>query len=116
MPGFNGKGPTGAGPMTGGAGGLCNLQRRNSAGGAFGSPFRGGRGRGRGTRNTYGVSSRPRPGRVNLTGFRNDSFDQPYGRDQEMVLLKEQAAALRQELKAIDRRLEDFESGERNID
>jgi hypothetical protein len=33
-----------------------------------------------------------------------------------MVLLKEQAAALRQELKAIDRRLEDFESGERNID
>ena len=115
MPGFDRKGPMGMGPMTGGARGMCSSRRRNPVGKNLGSQFRGGRGNPRGNRNT-GAPGRSWWQRLTPMGFQNDSFDQPYGRDQEMGYLKEQATALRQELKAIGRRLKDLESGERNTD
>ena len=111
MPGFDRSGPQGMGPMTGGARGLCNSRRRDPVGRDLGSQFRGGRGRPRGNRNMSGVPGRSGGRRLSPMGFQNDSFDAPYDRDQEMGFLKEQATALRQELKAIDRRLKDLESG-----
>ena len=116
MPGFDRKGPMGMGPMTGGVRGNCNPDGRPLSGGGLGLRFRGRRGNPRGNRNMSGAPGRPWWRRLSPMGFRNDSFDQPYGRDQEMGFLKEQATALRQELKAIDRRLKDLESGERTID
>ena len=49
-------------------------------------------------------------------GFRNDSLDTPYNREQEMGFLKEQANALRQELETIDNRLRELESNGRKSD
>ena len=53
MPGFNGSGPMGAGPMTGGARGYCNPAYAGNErpigygrGMAYGRGFRGGSGRG----------------------------------------------------------------------
>lgn len=51
MPGFNGRGPMGAGPMTGGARGFCN-----PAGAGQPRPFGRGMGLGRGFRGGYGSS------------------------------------------------------------
>jgi len=116
MPGFDRKGPMGMGPMTGGGRGNCNPDGRSPSGGGLGLRFRERRGSPRGNRNMSEAPGRSWWRRFSPMGFRNDSFDQPYGRDQEMGFLKEQATALRQELKAIDNRLREFESNEKKSD
>jgi len=121
MPGFDGTGPMGMGPMTGGGRGWCNPSApyaRPYFSGGFGPWFRGGRGRGRGYRHWYGATGLPgwmRFGPVGPLGYPGGYQwgyppVSPYTKEQETEFLKDQAAALKEELDAIDSRLRDLES------
>jgi hypothetical protein len=110
MPGFDGTGPMGMGPMTGGARGFCNPYGRPFARRGFRQWFGGGRGRGRGYRHMYWATGQPGWMRVGPAGYAGEPFAAPYTKDQEMDFLKDQAAALKEELDAIDSRLRDLES------
>jgi hypothetical protein len=117
MPGFDGTGPRGEGPMTGGARGYCNpgyagygpaYGRDYGPGwgrgyrGSFGGP-RMGRGRGYGRQGTFGRGYGPAYG---------PAYAGPYGmsREDEINMLKEQADIMKADLDAINRRMEDLES------
>jgi hypothetical protein len=113
MPGFDRTGPRGMGPMTGGARGRCNPYGRRASGrGFFGSWFGQGRGFGRGNRNMFrgaGFSDWSGYGPAGAWGMPDIA---PYGQDQDIDILKEQAAFLEKELKAVNRRLQKIESQE----
>ena len=117
MPGFNGTGPMGMGPRTGGGFGYCPpgsgpAPVRGSAGfygvGRGGYPRGGGRGfaygggRGRGWR-SFGPAAYP-PAYPPAGGY-------PYGypAGDEASFLKEQAEGLQAELDAVRRRLSELE-------
>lgn len=102
MPGYDGTGPRGIGPMTGGARGFCNPASRGYPAGngvgrgmAHGAGFRSGFGRGRG----YGRES----GR----GFYPGVFPPAYAGCQgsELDALKVQATALKHTLDELNRRI-----------
>lgn len=109
MPGFDGTGPRGQGPMTGGGFGPCNQRAgRGQYGGGRGMQRGMGRGRGGG----YGMSARrfsgwyagpPNP--AGRWGFQAPSSGE------EMEVLKEQAGALEEELKAIKSRIDELGAG-----
>ncbi len=121
MPGFDRTGPMGMGPMTGGGRGLCNPSvpyGRSYFSGGFRPWFGGGRSRGRGRRHWYRATGLPgwmRFGQVG-PGVYPGGYQwgyppvSPYTKEQETGLLKDQAAALKNELDAIDSRLRDLES------
>lgn len=102
MPGFDGTGPRGEGPMTGGVRGYCNpgFAGRRSAGfygvGRGGMPWGGGRGRayggGRGWGRAYGWGYVPQP----------DAED-------ERAYLADQLAALENEMREIKERLKELD-------
>lgn len=115
MPGFDGTGPMGMGPMTGGGWGRCNpygQYGRRFAWRDFGPRF--GWGRGRGYRHRYWATGLPGPMRYGPMGFWGfpwgDPFAAPYTKEQEKEILKDQTEALKQELDAIDSRLRELES------
>jgi len=102
MPGFDGTGPRGMGPMTGGGRGFCN-PRGIGAGSGRGYGMGYGRGRGmgygRGRGMPYGAPqawAAPYPARMT--------------REDEVEYLKSDADALRQELEQIENRLKELES------
>ena len=114
MPGLDGTGPWGMGPMTGRGLGWCNPY------GAFGRGWRG-RGRGRGLGFGRGF------GRGRGFGWRwfagtspygpyyppyNPSYEPPYQMrpEEEVNMLKENAEALREELNAIEKRIAELEA------
>ena len=111
MPGFDRTGPMGAGPMTGGARGLCNPATAGTvrAYGGYGygrglglrRGFRGGYGPGRGWGRGYGREYIGYPDAVGPV-FPVDSPD-------EIDMLKAQADSLKASLSAINRRLGDLE-------
>lgn len=72
MPGFDGTGPRGEGPMTGGARGPCNPASR-AVGGAYRAPYPGT------ARSFRGVPATSRP-RWGLRGFRGRGFRGGAGR------------------------------------
>ncbi len=90
MPGRNGTGPMGRGPMTGG--GFGNCAGRGGAG--FGG------GMGRGMRRMLQGGGR----------FGFNAPDQGYGQDAENRALVRENEALRSELDAIKKRLDDMET------
>ncbi|MDY6906302.1 MAG: DUF5320 family protein [Thermodesulfobacteriota bacterium] len=98
MPGFDRTGPMGGGPMTGGRRGLCFQANTGMSSGYVGDPslargFRGRRGPGRG----FGRG-----------GIFYPSVNAMAGQD-EVGMLKSQAAGLQQSLDAINQRLEEIE-------
>ena len=102
MPGFNRTGPLGEGPMTGGAKGLCN-----TAAGYFGNlPY----GAGFGLRS--GRGRRQRIGGRNMLRFRQEPERERFGVENETVYLKERAEILKEELTAINKRIEALEPKE----
>jgi hypothetical protein len=110
MPGFNGTGPQGMGPMTGGARGFCNpynqpFVRRDST---FRSGI--GRGRGRGFRNMFWATGVPGWARYDTGGYRGLPHYDQYSREQEIGFLKDQSTILKEELSSIDNRLRELES------
>ena len=97
MPGFDGTGPMGMGPMTGGGIGFCSPRGMGAAQGAYGFrrwagyPY-------------YGF--RPfSPGAV--------PFAPPMSRGQELDALKAQSEALTQQLSDMQRRIDELEKEEK---
>ena len=97
MPGFDGTGPRGMGPMTGGGRGFCapavGLGRPLAGAGMF---F--GRGGGRGWRNQYYATGLPRWQRWAAWGT-------PASTEDEKQALKSEADFLRSRLKVLEERL-----------
>ncbi len=91
MPGGDGTGPLGYGPMTGRGAGYC---AGYGAPGAFG-PLGRGRGRGRGLR--PGPVAYYGPGVAPLTG------------EQELQMLRDQAQQIQQSLEGVNRRISQLE-------
>ena len=113
MPRFDGTGPVGMGPMTGGARGPCNQYGRPRIHwGGFDSGSGWGQGRGRGYRHMYWATRLPRWMRFEPTGPRGSTFGAPYTREQEVQFLRNEAAALKEEMEAIGHRLRELESEE----
>ena len=117
MPGGDGTGPAGMGPMTGRAAGFCagypvpgymNPIPGRGWGGGFGRGWGGGRGFGRGRGRGFGW------GRGGMWGY---PYGAPYGNpyaqqmtpQQEADMLKEQAKAMQDEVKAINDRIGELE-------
>ncbi len=107
MPGFNGTGPQGMGPRTGGGRGFCTPGTANNYNtgtyfgiGRGGAPWGGGRGRG-----GYGHGHGPARFYAPYGAYVPDAG---LGARQEVVLLKNQAAAMAQELDQIRRRIDDL--------
>lgn len=124
MPGFNGTGPMGAGPMTGGARGYCNPAGAGYApaygrgygngpgygrGRGFGAGFGAGVGRGRGYGRGFGWRS-PYPARD--AGY-GPSYGAPYQMDpsEEMNMLRTEAESMKRGLDEINRRIEELGKG-----
>ena len=106
MPGGNGTGPLGEGPMTGRGAGYCTgFSQPGSMNGMVG---RGGRGR-RNRNFQFGQTGWLRPANWS-TGFRPSPV-QNISRDQELDILKNQAGIMQNSLKEINSRITEMESG-----
>jgi hypothetical protein len=86
MPGFDGTGPMGAGPMTGGARGFCNPAAAGYGGWSA---------RSFGYGPTYG-----------------SPYVNPYGTrpEDELQVLREEAEAIKRDLEGINKRMQELES------
>ncbi|MBC2716331.1 MAG: DUF5320 domain-containing protein [Desulfobacteraceae bacterium] len=105
MPGFDGSGPMGGGPMTGGARGYCNPSYAG-----YDRPIGFGRGMayGRGFRGGYG------PGRGGMRGY-GGVFPQSqpvYAREpaDELNVLKQQADSIKNTLDSINSRIAELKN------
>ena len=119
MPGLNGTGPMGAGPMTGGARGRCNPSGTTYAGSGFGRGrgFRGGVGPGFGQGRGYGRGfgwrgAYPPAGGLYGPAYNAPSYGGPYAMkpEDEANMLKGEADAIKSELDAINKRIEELQS------
>ncbi len=119
MPGFDGTGPQGNGPMTGGARGYCNPGYRQSnfaygRGYGMGRGFRGGSGGGSGWGRGYGRGVGRRGAFPPAGGWYGSA--NPYGNpytmkpEDELGMLRDEAAAIKSDLEAINRRIDEIES------
>ena len=113
MPGFDGTGPMGMGPMIGGARGLCNPYSRSFVQRYTGS-YGGGAGRGRGYRHMYWATGLP--GWMRFSPAGPGVYSPPYTREQEAGFLKDQAAILKEQMDAIDQRLRELESEDKKAE
>ena len=125
MPGFDGTGPMGAGPMTGGGRGYCNpagavfrrpfgegfwygrgFGRGRGFGAGFGAGY--GRGRGYGRGFGYGLSY---PVRGGWYGPAYGAYPTPYPMEpsEEISMLRAEADAMKAGLDEIRRRIEELE-------
>lgn len=109
MPGLNGTGPMGMGPMTGGARGLCDTGRQffgravNRRGG-----FVTGIGRCRGYRNRFAGFS----GQYGFAPVETGGYPVSYSKENELDFLKNQAAAIKSELDIINARIRSLQPDE----
>lgn len=116
MPGFDGTGPAGMGPMTGGARGNCVMPLGNGRR-PFGGRFFGrGGGRGRGWGRGFGFQRAAYPYAYENPYYGDPYFAAPYygpeaSPQQEAQMLKEQAKAMQDEISAISERIKELESG-----
>ena len=108
MPGFDGTGPQGAGPMTGGARGNCN-----PAGAAYTPGYGRGYGRGRGFGPGRGRGYGRGPVRGSYYPDRSGAYV-PYAADasQELGMLRAEASSLSKGLDEINRRIQELEATE----
>lgn len=112
MPGFDGTGPRGMGPMTGGGRGFCVAPVAGIRTRPFGRRFFG-RGGGRGRRNMYYATGLPGWARA---GYDYPAFGMGYTPDlsekEETQILKEESELLKEELEAIQERLAALEKAQ----
>ncbi len=118
MPGFDGTGPQGMGPMTGGARGFCNPNSayRPVYGGGFGmgrgfrGGFGGGFGRGRGYGRGFGRRGAYQP--YGAWYGPADPYRAPYAMkaEDELNILKNEASAIKNDLDEINKRIQEIES------
>jgi len=103
MPGFNGTGPMGGGPMTGRGLGYCNptgSQMRPVAGRGMGMGFR--RGLGGGMGRGFGRNA-------NYSPYYNMPVNQMNSAD-ELTMLRSEAEAIKQNMESINARIKELES------
>ncbi len=114
MPGGDGTGPNGFGPMTGRGAGFCaglrtpgyaNLPGRGISNRAFNG--RGSFGRGRGYRNQYYATGMP--GWMRSTGYQSSQF---MTKDEELQTLKNQADFFKSNIEDINKRIKELEDVE----
>ncbi len=114
MPGLNGTGPTGAGPMTGGRRGLCGTTGQGYRSQPLGSGMnfnRGmGRGFGRGFGNGYGMGMTRGFGRGRSWSQTPLYAQYPGNPDEELNILKARADAAQSDLDVINRRISELEN------
>ncbi len=110
MPGFNGSGPMGAGPMTGGARGLCN-----PANAGYNPQFTRGYGRGMGLRRGFrggaGTVMGAGPSYGRGFGFYPPAGDMFYqmAAEDEINMLKANADYIKTSLDEINKRIKELE-------
>jgi len=118
MPKFDGTGPAGAGPMTGGGFGYCNpagMARRPYGGLAPGYGRGFGRGRGFGQGRGFGRGLGP-CGWGRGYGWQG-SYGPAYAgasatnSEDELRMLRDEASAIKDDLDAINKRIEELEKG-----
>lgn len=110
MPGFDGTGPRGQGPMTGGGRGYCVVPANSFKNRFFGRRFICGRGGGRGRRNWFYATG--------LLGWMRWQQGMPIDNDfnytiptsEELTMLKDQAVYIKEELEAIQSRIQELET------
>ncbi len=118
MPSGDGRGPNGAGPMTGRGAGFCagystpGYANPTRGGGYYGYG-RGGRGGGRGWRNSpygapYGRGFRGAPYQPQYSQY--PQYD--YSAESELQMLKAQAEMIKKETESINQRIKELESVE----
>lgn len=110
MPGFDGTGPGGMGPMTGGGRGYCAVPGRVYYGEARMGRFSG-RGGGRGWRNMYYATG--------LTGWQRAGYptygtDYPPSAEEEKDILKREAEVLKRELEDIQSRIKTLDGSQKD--
>ena len=112
MPGFDGTGPMGMGPMTGGGRGFCVAPVADIRPRPFGRRFFG-RGGGRGYRHWYYATGLPRWARAGY-GYPASGVDYmpEFSKEEESAMLKEEAEALKEELNAVEERLSALEKAQ----
>jgi len=108
MPARDGRGPQGAGPMTGWGMGNCTVPLANGAttyqGGGFGQGRGLGRGLGRGFGRGLGL------GRGQGGGYGAYQTPAPTTKEQDLQMLKAQAEILKQEMSAVQAGIERLQS------
>ncbi len=122
MPAGDGRGPNGAGPMTGRGAGFCaGYSAPGYANPVRGGGFQGcgygrsGRGGGRGWRNGFNAGGRPFYGRGFQGAPYSNRYEAPYPQyeysaDSELRMLKQQAEAMKNEADVINERIKELES------
>ncbi len=115
MPGFDGTGPGGMGPMTGGGRGFCNPA--GAGGSLFGRGLGRGFGRGRGFGFGRGFGWRaggPAYYDAPYAGAPTawNRYASPMNREQEVDFLQNQAQAIKEELENIETRINDLQQKE----
>jgi hypothetical protein len=122
MPGFNGTGPMGYGPMTGGARGFCNPRGSRSyyayapfwyGAGRGGFPWGGGRGRTWGGGRGWWWRTRagfPYPPGYAVPPYAPLSSSHPASKEEEIQGLRAHSEMLQQELEGVQARLSELES------
>ena len=108
MPGFDGTGPMGTGPLMGYGRGYC-LGYVN-AGVDFVPRFGGGGGRGRRCR--YYATGLPRWARWSREAVRGAAYVPPPGKETELDMLKEQVANLENAMERARKRIQELEQKE----
>ena len=113
MPGFDGTGPQGMGPMTGGGRGYCAVPTNAQSGPVGGRFFGRGRGRGRGWRNGYWATGMPGWMRASygypaFGGWVNPNLPELTPK-QEVDMLRGQAEIIKQQLDDIQSRISTLE-------
>ena len=106
MPGFNGTGPAGMGPMTGGGRGYCAVPVKDWKGPYSGRGFGRGIGRGRGWGSGYGR-------RRGWFGFR--PFAPEITPQQEADMLREEAKFMQDEIQSMQTRINELESAAKKV-
>jgi len=106
MPGFDGTGPMGMGPMTGGGRGYCAVPMRDWRGPYGGRGF----GRGRGWRRGWFGYGPARGYPYGATSYYGDPNAPEFTPQQEAEMLRKEAKAMQGEIDSINQRISELES------
>jgi len=109
MPGFDGTGPRGQGPMTGGGRGYCVMPAGEVAR-PFGTGVYGGKVGGRGWRNCFYATGLPGWMRAQRGMQAFGGVGRVLSKEDELSSLKSQAEYLKKELDAVQTRVQELET------
>ena len=110
MPGFDGTGPMGRGAMTGGGRGYCVVALNDESVMPLNGRGAQGRGRGRGFRNCFYATGVPGWMRAQQGFQAFGNFPTQASKEDDLATLKNKAAHLKEELEAIQARVQALEA------